>query len=128
MQEDVVIGGLRFSGLRIFIFTTWLAVLAALLVVLFCVRDYTVIDPEVCTTGAASPFVKAEERTGLSRAHYRACDAHRIQSWLAAFNCLRSIFTAARCGRPATGRAARARRQSRRRCRASQLGKGGGVG
>jgi len=47
MQEDVVIGGLRFSGLRIFIFTTWLAVLAALLVVLFCVRDYTVIDPEV---------------------------------------------------------------------------------
>ena len=53
MQEDVVIGGLRFSGLRIFIFTTWLAVLAALLVVLFCVRDYTVIDPEVCTTGAA---------------------------------------------------------------------------
>ena len=65
MQEDVVIGGLRFSGLRIFIFTTWLAVLAALLVVLFCVRDYTVIDPEVCTTGAASPFVKAKERTGL---------------------------------------------------------------
>ena len=58
MQEDVVIGGLRFSGLRIFIFTTWLAVLAALLVVLFCVRDYTVIDPEVC------PLLKPKSELG----------------------------------------------------------------
>ena len=64
MQEDVVVGGLRFSGLRIFIFTTWLAVLAALLVVLFCVRDYTVIDPEVCTTGAGFAVVMPKSELG----------------------------------------------------------------
>lgn len=36
---------MRFSGLRIFIFTTWLAVVAALVVVVFWVHDYTVVDP-----------------------------------------------------------------------------------
>ena len=45
MRDDVVLWGMRFSGLRVFIFTTWIAVVAALLVVVFLVHDYTVVDP-----------------------------------------------------------------------------------
>ena len=58
MQDDTILFGARFSGLRIFIFTTWLAVVAALLVVVFWVHDYTVIDPndpEVVEGGVALP-------------------------------------------------------------------------
>ena len=58
MQDDRVIFGMRFSGLRTFILTTWLAVWAALFLVYFCVADYTVVDPadpETMTDGLELP-------------------------------------------------------------------------
>eukprot|EP01043_Picozoa_sp_COSAG02_P005686 COSAG02_NODE_155_length_33066_cov_32.167562_30_plen_562_part_00 len=46
MRDDIILWGMKFSGLRVFIFTTWLAVIAALLVVVLLVHDYTVVDPD----------------------------------------------------------------------------------
>eukprot|EP01047_Picozoa_sp_COSAG01_P055156 COSAG01_NODE_6109_length_3845_cov_11.171116_3_plen_485_part_00 len=58
LQDDREILGARFSGLRTFVLTTWLAVWAALLLVIFYVRDVTVVDPsdpESDTDGLSLP-------------------------------------------------------------------------
>ena len=50
--------GLRFSGMRLFLLTTWVALLLALIIAIFYLRDHTVVDatdPEPQGAGVALP-------------------------------------------------------------------------
>lgn len=58
--DDTKMLGLTFSGVRLFILTTWVALAVALAIAVVFLRDHTVIDvmdPEPCSLGITMPTV-----------------------------------------------------------------------
>ena len=45
-KEDAIYFGVTFSGVRLFLFTTWIAIALALVIVICFLQDYTVIDKD----------------------------------------------------------------------------------
>ena len=59
-KEDQIIFGMTFSGVRMFLFLTWIAIAAALVIVIFFLQDHTVIDkddPDAESDGIVMPTV-----------------------------------------------------------------------